>query len=30
MTLTTFDIGFDVGSGGFIGGCTFGNEKLQY
>jgi hypothetical protein len=26
----TFDIGFDLGLRGFIGGWTFGNERLKY
>lgn len=29
-TMTTFDISFDIGLGGFIGGWTFVNERLQY
>jgi len=30
MTLTTFDIGFDLGLGGLINGWTFASERLQY
>ncbi len=30
MTSTTFDIGFDLGLEGFIGGWAFGSQRLQY
>jgi hypothetical protein len=30
MTLMTFDIAFELGMGGFIGGWAFGNQRLQY
>jgi hypothetical protein len=30
MTLMTFDIGFELGLGSFIGGWAFGNQTLQY
>jgi hypothetical protein len=30
MTSMPFDIGFDLGLWGFIGGWTFDNKKLQH
>jgi hypothetical protein len=29
MTLTTFDIGFELGLRGFLSGWTFSNQILQ-